>query len=221
MANILSVVQNSIKNWFIPLIVGIIFVAISIYTFVSPVESYVALTVVFSIAFLVSGVAEIIFSISNSKTLHNWGWVLFLGIVTAVIGVLLLMYPEVSMITLPFFVGFVVLFRSVSAISLSLDIKSYGILDWGYLLLLGVLGVILSIILIVNPTFAAGFTVFVWGFALLIIGIISIYFGIKLRQIKRFPERISKEVQDRVKKVQKDVTDELDKIKDGIKKATN
>ncbi|MGP5649719.1 DUF308 domain-containing protein [Psychrobacter celer] len=87
--NIFGTINRTINYWYIPLVVGIIFIATGIYTFVSPLESYAALAILFSISFIISGISEITFSLLNKKLLNNWGWFLALGVLTLIVGVLL------------------------------------------------------------------------------------------------------------------------------------
>src|SRR5690554_5104700 len=132
-------INNALKHWYIPLLVGIFFVIVSIITFTSPATSLLALAILFSLSFLFGGIAEIIFSIANKDQLHNWGWSLVFGIITAVVGILLLTNPALSMATLALYVGFVILFRSIASISFAIDLKRYGSKGWGFLLFSGIL----------------------------------------------------------------------------------
>ena len=210
----LKTVKNSIKYWYIPLIVGFIFVGVGIWVFRTPLESYVALAFIFSISFLVSGIFEIYFAISNREELDNWGWTLALGIVSAIVGVLLLMNPEVSKITLPIYVGFVLLFRSVFAIGASIDLKNYYVMDWGYLMVIGILGVIFSFILLWNPFFA-GITLVFWTALLVIVsGIYSIYFSFKLKKLHDLPNKISSDLKNKYEEIENQIHEELVKRKE-------
>lgn len=100
--NIFGTINKTINHWYIPLVVGIIFIATGIYTFVSPLESYAALAILFSISFIISGASEIAFSLLNKEVLNNWGWFLALGVLTLIVGVLLFVNPAVSQATLLF-----------------------------------------------------------------------------------------------------------------------
>lgn len=82
----LKFVKNSVKHWYLPLIVGVLFVGVGIYMFTTPLESYVTLSVVFSLLFIFSGLSDIIFSISNRDELEGWGWTLTGGIFTLLLG---------------------------------------------------------------------------------------------------------------------------------------
>ncbi len=178
-------VKDTIKHWYLPLILGIIFIVIGIWAIITPVETYLSLAILFSVAFLVIGIIEIITSISFRKQLDGWGWSLASGILSSIIGVILIIHPQISIITLPLFIGFVVLYRSIMAIAWSIELKKYRVSDWGWLLFSGILGVILSFILLWKPFFA-GLTVAVFtGLALIAVGIFNINFSIDLKKLKK------------------------------------
>lgn len=179
-------VERAIRYWYLPLIAGLVFLIVGFYTFSCPLGTYLTLSALFSLSFLLSGLFEIFVAISNRREIENWGWMLMSGIVTFLIGWLMMANPKISIITLPLYIGFIVLFRSVGAISTSLDLRKYDVADWGVLTIIGVAGVILSFILLWNPLFA-GLTIVFWTAATLIIsGIFSIWLAIKLRHLKRF-----------------------------------
>lgn len=183
MTNILKKVKNSVKHWYIPLIIGLIFIALGIWTFMSPAESFLSLTILFIWAFIVGGIFEIFFAVTNKEELDHWGWELASGILTLAIGIIMALNPAISLVTLPFYVGFVIMFRSIMAISSSIELKKYGVLDWGNLMAMGILGLILSFILLWNPMLA-GLSIVVWtGMALIIIGGYAIYFATKLKKL--------------------------------------
>jgi len=209
MTNFLKTVRNSIKYWYLPLIVGLLFIALGIYVFMSPLESYVTLSLVFSISFVISGLMEIYFSISNRDEIDNWGWNLVFGMLTLAVGVLLLMHPGISLTILPFYIGFLLMFRSIMAMGYALDLKNYGVLDWGNLMIMAILGLIFSFILVWNPLFA-GMTVVVWtALALIAVGIYNIYASIKLKKLKNMPKKISKELKDKFQAIKQEIQDEL------------
>jgi uncharacterized membrane protein HdeD (DUF308 family) len=177
-------VKDTIKHWYLPLILGIIFIVVGIWSIMTPASTYLSLALLFSVTFFIAGLFEIIYSISFRKQLDSWGWSLASGILNFIIGILLIIYPQISIVTLPLFVGFVVLYHSMMAIVWSIELKKYKVSNWGWLLFTGILGVILSFFLIWNPLFA-GLTVAVFtGVALITIGIFHIHFSIELKKLK-------------------------------------
>ncbi len=182
-ANFIKTIKNSIKYWWVHLLVGILFILTGIYTFTSPLESYLALAIFFSVTFLVSGLMEIFFAISNREEMDGWGWALVMGILTTIVGGMLVQNPALSMATLPLYVGFIIMFRSFNAIGVAMDLKHYGA-NSGSLTLLGVLGVILSFFMVFSPSFG-GMTIVVWtGIGFLTLGILGVLFSFKLKQLK-------------------------------------
>lgn len=210
MANsIFKTVRSAVKNWWLPLIMGLIFILTSIWTFMSPNESYLALAIVFSISFLVSGFLEIVFSISNREVLQGWGWTLAFGILTVVVGVLLLSNMELTTASLPLYVGFLLMFQSFMGIGYAFDLKSYGVLDWGNLLALGILGVLFSFILIWNPIFG-GMTLVIWtGIAFMVVGIYNIYIAFRMRKIHRNWNKVSDDLKNKIADIQKQFNREI------------
>jgi uncharacterized membrane protein HdeD (DUF308 family) len=177
-------IKDAIKHWYLLLVLGIIFIVVGIWAIITPAATYLSLAVLFSIAFFITGILEIISSISFRKKLDGWGWSLAAGILDFIIGLILIIKPEISIIALSFFVGFVVLFRSSMDIAWSIEMKKYKASNWGWLLFTGILGLIFSFILLWNPLFA-GLTVAVFtGIALITVGIFHIHFSIVLKNLK-------------------------------------
>lgn len=205
----LKSIKNAIRYWYIPLLAGLFFVMVSAVVFVSPLPSFGALAILFSLSFLFSGISEIIFSITNRDQLINWGWSLALGIITAIMGVLLLTNTALSMVVLAFFVGFVVLFRSIAAISFAIDIKSYGSKNWGGLLALGIFGTLTSFILLWNPVLT-GISISFWvALSFLFAGFISIYFSFQLRKLHKSSKKLSSEIKEEFKEFREEIKEEL------------
>lgn len=217
MTNYLKMISNSLKHWYLPLISGLIFIGAGIYSFMQPAESYVALAFVFSISFIIAGFMDIVFAISNRKELEGWGWDLALGLITLLIGIVLIRHPEISILSLPLFVGFTLLFRSAMAIGYSLELKKYYINEWGTLMAIGILGMVFSFILIFNPILA-GLSIVIWtGLAFVFIGAYSIYLSLQLKKVHDIPKNISKEVKKKFEdvklQVQKEILNKVDKLK--------
>ncbi|AWW32052.1 HdeD family acid-resistance protein [Echinicola strongylocentroti] len=174
--------EKTIRQWYILFIVGLVFIGLGVYTFVTPAKAYLALSIVFSLSFLITGLGEISFSLINKRIFDRWGWILAFGLLNCLVGILLLSRPEVSLATMPLYLGFLILFRSVGAISYAYEIKQMGVTDWSGVLSLGILGVIFSFILIWNPILG-GLTIVSWtALCFLSIGILSVYLSLQLRK---------------------------------------
>lgn len=143
-----------------------------------------ALATLFSVTFLVNGIFEIYSAISMRKETQGWGWILAGGIIDVLVGIILVSNPLLNLTVLPFVVGFGLMFRSMMAIGVSFDLNSFGVKGWGWLLAMGIAGLIFSFFLIRNPVFA-GITVVIWtAMAFFCIGIFKIGLAFQLKKLK-------------------------------------
>lgn len=176
-------VQYSVKNWWLSLVVGILFVILAFWLMFTPVVAYVALSILFAVTMFVSGIFEIIFAASNRHNLSSWGWYLAGGIIDLLLGVYLMAVPAASMILLPFVLAFWLMFRGFSAIGYSMDMQRYGTRNWGWTLALGILALIAAFIIIWQPVAGAISVVYLVAWALLFIGFFRIMFAFQLRRV--------------------------------------
>lgn len=126
MRKIYDNLEYTIKHWWMSLLLGILYLIVAIFLIINPLSSYVALSLLFSITMLVTGVVEIVFALGNRKQISSWGWYLAGGIIDLILGVYLLAYPWLSMEVIPFIIAFWLMFRGFSAAGYSLDLKRYG-----------------------------------------------------------------------------------------------
>ncbi|HLR33584.1 MAG TPA: DUF308 domain-containing protein [Fodinibius sp.] len=176
--------QKPGKHWYLPLIIGILFILIGLWVFLTPAASYLALSMLFAATFVVSGLLGITYAISNHRRLSGWGWSLAAGIAELLIGILLLSRPELTVIILALFVGFAIMFRSITAIVWSFELKKIGVSNWGTLLVLGILGALFAFIMLWNPILAGLTIVAYTSLAFIVIGGFQVYFAIKLKNLK-------------------------------------
>ena len=206
---IIKSIKNRIKNWWIPLIVGIIFILTGIYTLLNPDVSYITLSLIFSISFLFSGISEIIFSISNRKEMDNWGWVLAYGILSTVIGGVLINHPLISLEVFSIYVSFLILFRAMSGISFSFELKELGVDSWWISLLISVILLFFAITAMIFPGLA-GLTAVYWvGMGMILAGIITVNYSIQLKKIKDLPDRISEDLKNKYENFRKEINNQF------------
>jgi uncharacterized membrane protein HdeD (DUF308 family) len=184
MTSLLQSFTGAIKHWYLPLIAGILFVGAGAYICTVPLATYLTLATLFSVSFICTGVAEIVFSIRNNKTLSGWGWFLVNGLLSLVIGVYLLMYPGISISILPFVVGFTLLFRSIQVLGYALDLKNLKIANWGILSLLGVLGMVFSFLLLAHPIYAGLSLVTFTALSFMVVGVGQAVLAFQLKKLK-------------------------------------
>ena len=97
MKTIFDELQQEVKNWWISLILGILYVIVAISLMFSPLSGYAVLSILFSVSMLFSGLLEISFAVSNRRRVSSWGWYLAGGIIDMILGFYLIAYPMLSM----------------------------------------------------------------------------------------------------------------------------
>ena len=177
METVFNEIQHSVKNWWASLLLGIVYIIVALWLMFAPLSSYVALSIVFSISMLISGILEILFAVSNRKGVPSWGWYIVGGIMIA--------YPMVSMEVIPFIIAFWLMFRGFSSTGYSIDLKRYGTRDWGWYMAFGILAIICSLLILWQPAIGALYAVYMISFTFLIIGLFRVMLSFELKNLHK------------------------------------
>ena len=184
---ILKKIEKIVEYWYATLISGIIAIVAGSLVFIFAKENVLAICLTFSIFFLLSGALEIVSSIINRKKMKNVvkhiELMIISGSINLIFGVLLLLNPFKTIIAIGLFVGLSVLFRCFGIVIFSRNIKNTNP-KWKYLQTFGILGVIFSILLIVNLFFTHIVIIASTGITLTIAGIFSICLSYYLKGLK-------------------------------------
>ena len=183
-------INFAIKNWWLSLILGIVFIGVGFLLMSAPVISYITLSILFGVTMFISGFFEMAFAITNKETLSSWGWYIASGIIDILIGMYLMFYPGMSMAILPFVIAFWLMFRGFSSIGYAFDLRRYGTKDWGWFLTLGVLAIICAVTILWQPLFGALSVVYIIAFAFLFIGVFRIKLAYELKKLHRSNKKL-------------------------------
>lgn len=168
------------RYWWLLLIIGILSIFCGIWVLRNPAESYFALTVYFSIMFIMYGIGEIINAFAGKHHRH-WGWGLSIGIIDLVVGFILLGNLVWTADMLPYLVGFMLMFAGISFIGQSSVMQSYHLPRWGWVLTGGILTLIFAFLIIFHPLFGA-FNIILWtGLAFIFGGISAAIYSFSLK----------------------------------------
>ncbi|WP_288207771.1 DUF308 domain-containing protein [uncultured Parabacteroides sp.] len=182
-------ISSAVQNWWVSLLLGLLYILIAICLMFTPLASYVALSILFSVAMFVSGTLEILFAASNRKHISSWGWYLAGGIIDLILGIYLMASPGLSMTVLPFILAFWLMFRGFSSTGYAMDLKRFGTGNWGWYMAFGILAIICSIAIIWQPGLGVFTLVYMIAYALLIIGIFRVMLSFELRSLHKKYEK--------------------------------
>jgi len=182
--NVLKGAAKAVKNWWILALLGVCLILLGIWVFRNPGGTLLGLATFFSIMLFISSISSIVFAITNRETLQGWGRNLAGGILELLIAIVLLRNPLVAGLALNFLIGFWVMFRGINLISMSLELRNYGLPNWGWIFGGGLLASILAFFILIDP-FAGAVTIAVWaGMSLIMAGAFNIFVALTLRRVK-------------------------------------
>ncbi|UYN96797.1 MAG: HdeD family acid-resistance protein [Enhydrobacter sp.] len=116
----------SVKTWgrfFLWLLLGVLYVGAGIVCILDPFAAATILTLLLGIALIVSGLLRI-FLATQMKHGTPWGWVVFSGILTFLLGLIIVAkWPVSSFFTLGIFLGIDLIFIGATWITMGLALK--------------------------------------------------------------------------------------------------
>jgi uncharacterized membrane protein HdeD (DUF308 family) len=184
--NLTKGASRAIKHWWLLAVAGVLCIVLGIMVFVFPLESYVTLAIIFGVLLLIVGAAKLISASTSANFFMMRGYVVVSGVLDLLIGIFLCIYPGVTLVALPVMMGFWMMYNSFVLIGFSGDFDTFGIPGSGWVIGGGILLLILSILVLVNP-FGAGIAtvVVLAGIGLIVFGILLISLSVKLKEIHR------------------------------------
>lgn len=181
--NLLQDLRTAYTNWWIFLVLGGIFMLFGFYVFSVPLEGFVALTFIFAIGMLFDGFGDAIFSVRNRGAMQGWGWQLAIGLLSMLIGLSLILHPDVGVRVLPLYIGFWMLLKGVLLAGIAFELKSIGRPNWWLVLVLAGLNALFGVMMILNPLFGATLIGTFAALGLISIGISLTYVGFRVKKI--------------------------------------
>ncbi|CDF80368.1 conserved hypothetical membrane protein (DUF308) [Formosa agariphila KMM 3901] len=180
-----NLVKNSLKYWWMPLVSGVLMMLLGVWVFRTPVASYITLTILFQLGFLISGLFQIGFVLTNKNNISNWKWSLTSGFIDVLLALILFSNPGLSHVMLPIYVGFMLFFRSIMGIGLSFELEQSSVKGWGWGLVSSILGMLFSFLMISHPVFGGLSIILYTGFSIVCLGFFQISLAFNLKKISK------------------------------------
>jgi uncharacterized membrane protein HdeD (DUF308 family) len=182
--NLMSKAARAVKHWWLLLISGLLCIVAGILVFIFPMESYMTLSILFGILMLIVGAAQLIIASTSGNYLAMRGYVIAGGILDLLLGIFLCLYPAVTVVLLPIMLGIWMMYHSFMIIAFGGDLETFRIGGSAWVTVGGILLLLLSILILVNP-FSAGIAtvIVVTGVGLLVFGLLLCAQSNMLRQI--------------------------------------
>jgi uncharacterized membrane protein HdeD (DUF308 family) len=175
--------RNDHNQWEMYLLRGILFVLLGAFALLMPGITFTSLVMLFCAFMLVDGIYFIITGITNRRA-KNWGWFLFIGILSVIAGVIAVINPFAAITALVFIFGFWTMISGAATIAIAISLRKR-IRGEGWYILAGIIMIIFSFLILINPLAGAITLAMLFGCNALISGIILISMAIRLRSRER------------------------------------
>lgn len=181
---------RAVQHWWLMMLAGILCFALGIAVFVFPLQSYVTLSILAGILMLLVGAAQLIIASTSGNYLAMRGYMLVGGMIDLILGLLLCVYPGVTMALLPVMLGIWMMYHSFMMIAFGGDLETFRVKGSGWTILGGVLLLALSFVVLVNP-FSAGIAavIVLSGVGLIVFGILLCWAAKIFKDIDKSFER--------------------------------
>ena len=189
--NLAERAARAVKHWWLMMVAGVLCIIAGICVFVFPLESYVALSVLFGVIMLLTGAAQLIIASSSGNYLTMKGYFIVGGVLDVILGIFLCVYPGVSLVALPIMMGLWLMYNSFVIIAFGGDMDTFKLSGGGMMIILGVLLLVLSLFVLLNPLSVGITTVLiVAGVGLILFGLILFAISLKIRDLDKLVKTV-------------------------------
>ncbi len=178
-SNTATAVSETGFPWWVVLVEGIFALIFGLFLITAPGATSVFLVTVLGFYFLIRGIFAIVEIFLPNRTTH-WGWLLIMGILGIIAGLLVLKHPiYATAIT----ATFIIVFLAVDGLIMGILglIRAFTGGGWGPGIL-GILTIIIGLYLLVNAFNAALALPVVFGAFLIVGGIVAIFYSFRIRR---------------------------------------
>jgi uncharacterized membrane protein HdeD (DUF308 family) len=172
--------------WWLVLLRGIAAILLGILIFANTAAALTVIMIFLGIYWLVDGIFTLIAANIGKNEHKYWGWGIFVGLISILAGLAVLSRPVLSAIftatLLVSLAGIMIIISGISSIVTGFRLrKTSG--EW-MMILGGALGLILGLLLLLNPLLSALVYVYMLAVFSIIGGILLIVFAFKIQKLK-------------------------------------
>ncbi|MBC8315135.1 MAG: DUF308 domain-containing protein [Bacteroidales bacterium] len=175
------------KNWWFLAVNGLISILIGIFLLFFDPDQMKVLVFYFGIIILVIGAVLLVIAIRNIKQNKHVGMLLVESILTLVIGLIMVLFPDFTLKFFLIIIGVWAVILGIAQLAILIHIKEK-LNNKNILLFNALLTIVLGVLLFFDPITTAGVLLKILGAFAILFGILMIYFGFVLKALKPIEE---------------------------------
>ena len=168
------------KKWWLFIIRGLLAILFGALAVIWPELTLRTLILLFGVFVLIDGVFTFIIGLVSSGTNRRWWAELLIGLLDIVIGVLTIVWPEITGMVLLYFIAAWALINGVFGIIAAIQLRRVLTNEW-VLILNSVLSIVIGVLFILFPSEGAPSLIWLIGIFAIVFGILDIILGFRLR----------------------------------------
>jgi len=175
--------MNLKKNWWVLLINGLIAVLFGALAVFATNEMLESIQIYFGLLIVIGGLMLLFGAYDKYKKDRSFSIMLTEGIVSVLLGALIMLFPEQSLRIFLIFIGIWAVLLGLFKIFIAISIRDMD--SFKYVLIIG--GILLfgiGLLLLLDPTYVAGAVLKIIGAVFVVLGMILIYYSFMVRSLK-------------------------------------
>src|SRR5881296_1914509 len=173
------------RHWWVPVLRGIAAVVFGVIAFVYPGLTVAVLVLLFGAWVLVDGVFRVVGALGHRGSDKEWGFDLVIGIMGIIIGFLTFHAPRITALALIIYIAAWALMIGATEIALAIKLRREIKGEW-FLILMGLVSIVFAVMLLWNPAVGAAALIWIMAWYAVILGVLGIIFGFRLRSLPTF-----------------------------------
>lgn len=162
------------RLWWSVLLRGIIAIIFGIIALAWPGLTVLVIVIIFGIYAIIDGIVAVIRGISGRGSDSSWGWWIALGVLSVIVGIVAIVWPDITAVVLLYIIAFYAIFFGIIGAAGSFQLKGIPGTGWGWLLVASIIAIAFGVtLLIASPE--AGIVAITW-----LIAWYAIIFGVLL-----------------------------------------
>ena len=171
------------RNWWVLVIRGICGIVFGVIALAYPGLALATLVLLFGAWVLIDGVFRIVGATAGRASDPDWGFHLIIGILGVVVGFLTFRAPGITALVLIIYIAAWTLMVGAAEIAFAIKLRKEMKGEW-FLILMGLASIIFAVLLLWNPGPGALALLWLIGSYAIVLGILAIFFGFRLRSMR-------------------------------------